>query len=361
MDGIAHASSLHVASPRLHEHVARLFPGWRLVSVEPLGADKDKAIGYGVPAKLRLVDAANTERTLVWRVGAENELGHDRRADRAANALLAFDDFARVPQHIHALDVGAIGNTGELVSLRDCNELYLITSYAPGTIYAEDLRRIAHEGVARDHDIARVDALATYLAGLHVPLDDPPRYRRAIRDLVGSGEGIFGVADGYPAGVLRERANAIELRCVEWRWRLRGHEQRLARTHGDFHPFNIVFERDTTFTALDASRGTCGDPADDLTALAVNYLLFAIDHRDAWPRGFGPLWHRLWQTYAAKRTDPQLLAVAPPFFAWRTLVVASPQFYPKLDDAARLALLAFATRQLDAGALDPRAADRLFT
>jgi len=34
---------------------------------------------------------------------------HDRRADRAAQALLAFDDFAAIPHHIAALDVGAIG------------------------------------------------------------------------------------------------------------------------------------------------------------------------------------------------------------------------------------------------------------
>jgi hypothetical protein len=347
-----------VSGSHIREHLARLFPGWRLVATEPLGADKDKAIGYGVPAKLTLVDAANAEHTLVWRVGAANELGHDRRSDRSANALLAFDDFARIPQHIRALDVGAIGNDGELVSLRDCGELYLITSYAPGTVYAEDLRRIARERHARDQDIMRVDALATYLAGLHVPIDDPPRYRRAIRDLVGSGEGIFGVADGYPAD-LRDRVNAIELRCVEWRWRLRESAQRLVRTHGDFHPFNIVFDGDT-FACLDASRGTCGDPADDVTALAVNYLLFAIEQRDAWARGFGPLWHRLWQTYAAKRSDPQLLAVSPPFFAWRTLVVASPRFYPNLEDRARRALLDFARDQLDAGALDPHAADRMF-
>ena len=347
-----------MSAPRIQEHVARLFPGWRLVSIEPLGADKDKAIGYGVPARLRLVDTANTEHTLVWRVGAANELGHDRRSDRAANALLAFEDFARIPQHIRAVDVGAIGNDGELVSLRECGEIYLITSFAEGTIYAEDLRRIARERVARDHDVARVDALATYLAGLHVPVDDPPKYRRAIRDLVGSGEGIFGVADGYPES-LRDRVNAIEERCLAWRWKLRGRHERLVRTHGDSHPFNIVFDG-ATFACLDASRGTCGDAADDLTALAVNYLAFAVEHHDTWQRGFGPLWHRLWQSYAAKRPDPQLLAVAPPFFAWRTLVVASPVFYPHLDKPVRVALLDFATRQLDAGVLDPRAADRMF-
>jgi adenylylsulfate kinase-like enzyme len=61
---------------------------------------------------------------------------------------------------------------------------------------------------------------------------------------------LHGIVDGYP-------------------------HARLARMHGDFHPFNIVFDGAQP-TMLDASRGVCGDPADDLTALAVNFLLFAL-------------------------------------------------------------------------------------
>ena len=356
-----------MTTPRIREYVEKLFPGWRLDTIEPLAADSgatagatEKAMGYGEPARLHLVDGAGNRHIVVWRVGSANDLGHDRRADRAANTLLAFDDFAVVPQHVKPIDVGAISHTGELISLRTAEELYLVTSYAPGRVYADDLRRIARDYAAGERDLARVDALAAYLATLHVPLTGAPRYRRAIRDLVGSGEGIFGIVDNYPDGPLAKRARAIERRCVAWRERLRAYEHRLVRTHGDFHPFNIVFEEDTAFTCLDASRGTCGDAADDLTALAVNYLLFAIDRRFAWKRGLGPLWHRLWTTYAARRPDPQLLEVAPPFFAWRTLVVASPRFYPALDDRARGSLLDFAEEQLESGVLDPQAADRLF-
>lgn len=354
------------AKPRIGEQLARLYPGWRVVGIESLapdsGATKDaieKATGYGLPTRIQLADEHGNELVLVWRVASANDFGHDRRADRAGNALLAFDDFAQVPQHIAAIDVGAITKTGELISLRDWDEAYLITSFAPGTLYADDLRRVARDAVANDLDLARIDALATFLAVLHVPLDGAPRYRRAIRDLVGHGEGIFGIVDGYPPG-LDDRLQAIERRCVEWRWRLRRHEDRLVRTHGDFHPFNIVFDRVTHFTCLDASRGTCGDPADDLTALAVNFILFAIERRDAWSRGLGPLWHRLWQTYAQHRPDAQLARVAPPFFAWRALVVCNPKFYPGLDATARAELLDFALAVLDAGELDPRAADRLF-
>ena len=101
-------------------------------------------------------------------------------------------------------------------------------------------------------------------------------WRRAVRDLLGHGEGIFGIVDGYPDGVPGappERLEALERAALAWRWRLRGRAGRLRRTHGDFHPFNVIFAEGTRFTLLDASRGGLGDPADDLVALTVNYAV----------------------------------------------------------------------------------------
>ena len=55
---------------------------------------------------------------------------------------------------------------------------------------------------------------ASYLAELHTePVDDAIAYRRSLRDLVGGGEGAFGIADSYPDGVpgaSRARLDAIE-------------------------------------------------------------------------------------------------------------------------------------------------------
>jgi hypothetical protein len=354
--------------PRLHDHLAKLYPGYAVVAIEPLAPDtgatagaSSKAAGYGLPVRIELAGERGERLELVWRVASANEFGHDRRADRAGGMVLAFDDFARVPHHVEAVDLGAVCPDGELISIRDAGELYLITTYAPGTIYADDLRRIARDGRATELDDARVDALATYLAELHVPLEDPLRYRRAIRDLVGHGEGIFGIIDGFPpiAGAPRERLQAIERRCVEWRWRLRAHENRLVRTHGDFHPFNIVFEQGTRFTVLDASRGTCGDAADDIAALSINFVLFALDHAGAW-RGLGRLWHRLWAAYAHRRSDRVLTSVFPPFFAWRALVVCNPRFYPKLAPSSRDRLLGLAETALDTHHFDPAWADQVF-
>jgi hypothetical protein len=358
-----------VTRPNLHDHVARLFPGAKLLAIEPLAIDSGatagslaKTAGYGEPVRL-VIDDAGRRRELVWRVAGANDFGHDRRSDRAAETLLAYDDFTAIPRHVTPLDVGALRSSGELVSLRDAGELYLITTYARGSIYADDLRRLATGERLAEHDVQQLDALARYLAELHAPiLGGGKRYRRAIRDLVGSGEGIFGIIDGYPDDVPSapsERLCAIERRCAEWRWRLRDRPDRLARTHGDFHPFNIVFDQlEPTF--LDASRGACGDPVDDVTALAVNFVLFAIDAPAAWPAALGVLWRRWWARYAELRPDPDLLAVAPPFFAWRALVVCNPRFYPKLSARGRDALLGYAERALDAGALDPAAAEELF-
>jgi len=355
----------------LREHLQRLFPGTRLVGIEPLAPDTGagagdataKAAGYGRPVRIVLEDPGGARRELVWRTATANDFGHDRRSDRAGGQLLAFDDFARTPRHVAALDVGAVTPDG-LVSVRAGGEFYLITDYARGTIYADDLRRVAADGVARDLDVARVEALAGYLADLHRrPGDRPAAYVRAIRDLVGHGEGIFGVVDNYPAdcpAAPPARLRAIEQRCADWRWRLRGHEARLVRTHGDFHPFNVVFGDGADFTLLDASRGGQGDPADDVTAMAVNFPFFAIDRPAAWARGLGPLWRRFWSAYLAARPDEGLAAAAPPFFAWRGLVVCNPRFYPTLSAGGRDRMLGLVERVLEAGWLEPAWAEELF-
>jgi len=348
-----------------------LFPGARLVSVEPLrpdatGGDGDKALGYGEPLRVTVRDAAGRLRAFVFRTQAANEFGHDRRADRMDEALVAWDLFNRTPEHVRALDVGAVGDDGRLVSLRGTGEPYLVTEWVEGTLYAEDLRRVARAGVSEPPDLARVDALAAYLVRLHAQrLDDPPAWRRSVRDLLGHGEGIFGMVDGYPPDTPAAppaRLRALEERCLAWRWKLRGRPHRLGRTHGDFHPFNVVFHPGgdgAAFTLLDASRGGQGDPADDATALSVNYVFFAAEHRGAWPRGLGPLWRRFWDRYLASAGDPEVLEAAPPFLAWRALVVASPRFYPHLGAPARDLLLRLAERALEEGRLDLDLPDQL--
>ncbi len=353
----------------LADLIDSIHPGSRIVAVEPLAPDSahgdtEKAGAYGQPLRVAL-QGPQGRCVLVFRTASSNPFGHDRRSDRAQQMLLAFDTFPLVPDHVRALDVGAILPGGRFLSLREAGEIYLVTSFAEGRMYAEDLRRIASDGSSGPEDLARCEALARWLVRLHAErIDDPPGWQRAVRDLVGHGEGIFGMVDGYPRGTPAappERLRRIEEACLAWRWRLRDGASRLARTHGDFHPFNVVFEEgNTRFTLLDASRGCRGDPADDVTCMAVNYVFFAADRPSTWARGFAPLWRRFWEVYLAQSGDEGLLAAAPPWLAWRCLVVASPAFYPNLPAEARDRVLRFAESQLAREALDPAAAEELF-
>jgi hypothetical protein len=347
-----------------------LFPGAEVADVQPLadapqGTDATlKVAGYGAPIRIVLRERSRRERVVVFRTATANEYGHDRRSDRAQQLLLAFDSFGTIPDHVRALDIGAIGETGELFSVREGGEFYLLTTWAPGVLYAEDLQRIAHEGRLRPPDCQRCESLAGWLARLHAQrIPNPAGYRRAVRDLVGHGEGIFGILDGYPDDVPaapRTRLQGIEQRCLEWRWRLRGREGRLARTHGDFHPFNLLFDSEAGFTALDASRGACGEPADDVTALAINYVFFALDAPASWRDGLGRLWHAFWDRYLAATDDREALEVTAPWLTWRALVLASPRWYPQLSASARDRLLGLAERALGEPRFDPAWAEELF-
>jgi len=356
--------------PGLAVVVERLFPGAVIESARPLAAGGEvaaggatKTAGYGKPVRVQIRTREGLVHDLVWHTAAADIFGHDRRADRADEMLLAYDTFGKIPRHVRALDVGAIGGDGRLVSLGGAGEFYLLTTWASGRPYAEDLRRIAAAGKAEPLDAARCEALARYLAELHATdIDAPGRYRRSVRDLVGHGEGIFGMIDGYPddtPGAPPARLRAIEWRALEWRWRLRRYERRLTRIHGDFHPFNVIFDRGTSFSLLDASRGCAGDPADDVTAMAINFVFFAASGGPAWS-GLGVLWRRFFDAYLDVRRDTELLDVAPPYLAWRGLVVANPRFYPELPPAARDRLLGWIERVLDGGRLDLASAEQVF-
>ena len=350
----------------LRERLAALFPGSELVEAEALKPDTGtgeahKGQGYGKPLKLRLKTREGATRTLVFHLESSNEFGHDRRADRANGVLLAWDSFPAIPHHARALDVGAIRNDGRLLPLQDVGELYLITEWAEGEVYASDLRRIANTEVAETLDLARVDALADVLLELHeAPGSHPQAYVRAIRDLVGSGEGIAGIVDSYPQhtpGASKARLFAIETQCLGWRQRLKDGTRRLRRTHGDFHPFNLVFAKGSARpTLLDTSRGSQGDPADDVTCLSINFLFFAMQHPASWRKGFGLLWDRFWTRYALGG-DEELLEVTAPFFAWRALVLANPKWYPHVTEGDRDRLLRFAERALTSRRFDPRCAE----
>ena len=243
----------------------------------------------------------------------------------------------------------------------------MLTEWALGQEYAHDLRKIAATGVVTEVDLARADALVGYLLGLHGRpcAADPLVYRRSIRDLVGHGEGIFGMIDGYGDGVAAappSRLQAIESSCMMWRHRLSRLTHRVRHTHGDFHPFNIVFDGDK-LSLLDAARGgfqrssrRCQLPGDQLSfPSALGRGDKAVGLRSLY-------WYRFWSRYldSAETGDRELLAVTPPFLARRALVLACPRWYPDLPATSRDRLFTVVERALAADAFDPSMADDTF-
>lgn len=321
------------------------------------GETQLKEFGYGTPLFIQFTHNGQAEQ-VVFNTMNEDGYGHERPSDRARNLLLDHATFNQLPRHVRSLDVGAFTPDNELLSIGRTGEFFLLTEYVQGKLYAADLQRIADEERLQPEDEARTLALAGYLAQIHAQKKpDELLYRRRIRDLLGHGEGIMGILDGYPpdfAPAPPERLLAIEQQCVEWRWRVKGRYERLSQVHGDFHPWNVLFRAEADFTVLDRSRGTWGEPADDLSSMSINYILFSLRQYGRFSDPFRQLYRLFWERYLEQTSDAEVLLVIQPFYAWRSLVLAHPVWYPTLPASVRASLLRFAENLLASDQFDPR-------
>jgi len=328
------------------------------VRVTPMGGGRqgDKGYGYGVPLRVDYELDGRPRRAVLESV-RPGPFGHEHMADRAQLLLWAHAAFNRLPKHVASLDVGAVRAGGELVALGDAEEFFMLADFVEGREYADDLLRLKAGAALEAQDVARADALCDYLVQIHrVQKSDPDLYVRRIRELLGHGECLFGVADSYPwryDALLQE----IERRCLAWRWKLKGRAHRLRQVHGDFHPWNILFREGAQFSVLDRSRGEWGEPADDVACLGLNYLFFSLRRSGRLEGAFETLWLRFWQRYLEGSADAELLEVAAPFLAWRALVMASPVWYPALEEGLRQKLFGFILNVLAAERFDPARAN----
>jgi hypothetical protein len=327
---------------------------------EGKGSDGLKEFGYGTPLLVHFTHGSDVKRVVLHTMSSDS-FGHERRSDRARNLLLDHDTFNELPHHVPSLDMGAFTPEGRLLSLGQAHEFFLLTPYVPGELYARDLHQIADAGKLSRNDEERVVALADYLAEIHTAKNpDPVLYQRRIRDLLGHGEGIMGMLDSYPADLALappECLEEIEKQCVGWRWRIKGLSQRLSQVHGDFHPWNVLFQEGSEFVLLDRSRGKWGEPADDVSAMTINYILFSLRQRGALAGPFRQLYDLFWEHYLQATQDQELLRIIQPFYAWRALVVASPVWYPSLPSSVREMLFHFIEAVLGSERFDPQRID----
>jgi len=284
-------------------------------------------------------------------------LGHDYPSDRAQVFLLGLQTYNELPKHAKAIDVLAEMPDSSIKSIGGGKEYYLLMEQVKGRDYFNDLKDYANKDRLNSIDIKKIKAMASYLSDIHsVKKDSQSLYWRKIRDTIGHGECLMGVFDIYPDGTLSyEEMAEIEKMCIDWRARLKHKTYRLCQIHGDFHPGNIWWTSDggfcpssgnpmkpqaekneeTDFVLLDRSRGPFGEPADDVTALCINYIFFSVmyygDLRGAYLEGL----NLFFDEYLKLTKDEELLKVLAPFFAFRGAVVANPVFYPELSSESR--------------------------
>jgi hypothetical protein len=355
-----------VGASAVREYLAATLGGdVEVVAMRLLGqyeaGDDPKGFGYGVPFEIECRVDGVTRRFVVSRTRPAHGFGHDYPADRAWQALYGHAAYNSFPRHVRSVDVGFVRASGRLVSAADATDFFQLVEKAEGTLYWHDLDRLLHGGPLGALDVARAEALGRFLGDTHAAKrDEPTLYERRIRELVGHGECVMGILDSYPhpypllpPGACEE----LERELVGWRWRLRGRAHRLSRTHGDFHPWNLLFRAAADFSILDRSRGEWGEPADDVAALAVNYLFFGMRAVPVTERGvaepFRTLFHRFLDAYVGASGDTEVFETLPPFFAFRLLVLAHPRWYPTLPDATRAGLLRLARALVASTRFDP--------
>jgi hypothetical protein len=305
-----------------------------------LGGDL-KSFGYGTPVFLEFkVDG--TARQAVLETMAPSSFGHEHFSDRAQNILWEHGAFNELPRHVRSLDSGAFLQNGALISTGKTEEFFLLTEFVKGEGYFRDLDRIRSTGQLSGQDVDRATSLASYLAQIHAHKHNGVSlYVRRIRDLLGHGECIMGLIDNYPPSfefIDLPLLQKVETACLDWRWRVKHRTHRLCQVHGDFHPWNILFQSDGNFVLLDRSRGIWGEPADDITCLAINYVFSSLIRSGRLEGPFERLYFSFWDRYLEETNDREMFEVAPPFLAWRGLVLANPTWYPHLPEGVRQAI-----------------------
>lgn len=324
----------------------------KVSSISAMGRGANlKGFGYGLPYLIEF-NVNGTVKHVVLETMRTESFGHEHFSDRAGAMLWQHSTFNKLPRHVKSIDVGSFADDCEtLRSLGDCREFFIVTEFVDGSLYHVDLDRIMDTCEVSALDEERCLALSGYLAGIHSvkKKDAPGLYLRHVRDLLGHGEGIFGLTDSYPPRldyVDDKYFVDFEKACVEWRWKLKQKVNRLSQVHGDFHPWNIMFRRGLDFTVLDRSRGEWGEPADDVSALTINYVFYSLRLLGELEEPFLRLFLLFWRNYLDKTGDEEILSVVQPFYAWRSLVVASPVWYPDLPKNTRKMLFRFASKVL---------------
>lgn len=317
-----------------------------------------KKLGHGVHGSGFLVEIKTAKgiKPYVIKTLEPKDFGHEYPSDRAGIFLLDLDEFNNLSKHVKAVDVLAESKDGSVKSIGGGKEYYLLMEKGEGRHYFNDLNEFADKKKLEASDIEKIKSMASYLAGIHaIKKDSKTLYWRKLRDTVGHGECLMGVFDTYPDGSLSyNEMSGIIKKSVDWIYKLKPGYKRLSQIHGDFHPGNIWFrEVKSDFILLDRSRGPWGEPADDITALAINYIFFSIKNFEAIKGPYLEGLKLFFNEYVRLSGDDEIYEVLAPFFAFRGAVVANPVFYPEVTAKQRKMIFRFVHSVLDTKRFNP--------
>ncbi len=283
-------------------------------------------VGYALDFKVNGRPERKVLKTLF-----KNHLGQDHFSDRAQSLILAHSNYGNIESHVSSFDVCGVKNNGAIVSIGQAKEFFILMDEAQGDDYFNDLNRISRSGRLAPRDKKRVESLANYLIKLHgLKHKSDSLYKRKIRDTIGSGQSIMGILDMYPKKLKwtndKEIVQLVKKGIDFWA-KDRFKKHRLCQIHGDFHPGNIWFKKDNSFTLLDRARGSFGEAADDISSLTINYIFFSLIHFGEFDGPFKKLSDLFCQSYFKKTKDEEMREIIQPYFAFRTIVVCNPLFY----------------------------------
>jgi hypothetical protein len=323
----------------------RFDPSARLISIDNVGSGL-----HGTAYRITF-SISDKKKIIMMKTLFPSRFGHDHYADRAQVLLLANANYNEMPKHVKSMDI--VGDSeGGLIPVGDAREFYIFMEEAEGEPYFSALDEILKRGNLTKNDKEMAAMLASFLASIHkVRYGGPDRdvlYRRRIRDLIGHGECIMGVIDGFDTDSFSspEELTGYAASCIPWWGKIRDKSERLVSVHGDFHPGNIRITEDD-FMLLDRSRGAWGEPADDVSCLSINYLRYAVKERGEFKGPFADLFGLFWDKYMAETGDRKIFSVVQPFFAFRALVISNPFFYADDSNEVRRRLLNFGQAVLE--------------